>query len=97
MQIGAGLIFHFHQIVTKHSLYYPLFPTLFWTKSTCYRNLEYNYNKSWVEFGQGKQASDLVEDREVQFTVNSPNNVPGERRMTEIFHLETMYSFNEGS
>jgi hypothetical protein len=60
MQIGAGLIFHFHQIVTKHSLYYPLcfFPTLFWTKSTCYRNLEYNYNKSWValKFGQGKHS-----------------------------------------
>jgi hypothetical protein len=43
--------------------------------------LEYNYNKSWValKFGQGTfKKLDLVKDREVQFTVNSPNNVPGE-------------------
>jgi hypothetical protein len=28
---------------------------------------------------------------------NSPNNVPGERRMTEIFPLRNYVSFNEGS
>jgi hypothetical protein len=37
-----------------------------------------------------------VKDREVQFTVNS-NNVPGERRMTEIFPLRNYVFFNEGS
>ncbi|MFV8333467.1 OmpA family protein [Flavobacterium sp. GSP14] len=53
-----------------------------------------------LKFGQGKniqEATDLVEDREVQFTVNSPNNVPGERRMTEIFPLRNYVFFNEGS
>jgi hypothetical protein len=44
-----------------------------------------------------QEATDLVEDREVQFTVNSPNNVPGERRMTEIFPLRNYVFFNEGS
>ncbi|MFV8355893.1 OmpA family protein [Flavobacterium sp. XS1P32] len=53
-----------------------------------------------LKFGQGKniqEATDLVKDREVQFTVNSPNNVPGERRMTEIFPLRNYVFFNEGS
>lgn len=53
-----------------------------------------------LKFGQGKniqEATDLVKDREVQFTVNSPNNVPGERGMTEIFPLRNYVFFNEGS
>ncbi|MFV8353947.1 OmpA family protein [Flavobacterium sp. XS2P14] len=53
-----------------------------------------------LKFGQGKniqEATDLVEDRKVQFTVNSPNNVPGEKRMTEIFPLRNYVFFNEGS
>ena len=48
-----------------------------------------------LKFGQGKdiqEATDMVKDREVSFSVNSPSNVPGERRMTEIFPLETMFS-----
>ena len=53
-----------------------------------------------LKFGQGKniqEATDLVADREVQFTVNSPNNIPGETRMTEVFPLRNYVFFNEGS
>ena len=53
-----------------------------------------------LKFGQGKniqEATDLVKDREVQFTVNSPNNIPGETRMTEVFPLRNYVFFNEGS
>jgi outer membrane protein OmpA-like peptidoglycan-associated protein len=53
-----------------------------------------------LKFGQGlnvQQATDLLQDREVQFSVNSPSNVPGERRMTEIFPLRNYVFFNEGS
>ena len=53
-----------------------------------------------LKFGQGKniqEATDLMEDREVQFTVNSPNNIPGENRMTEVFPLRNYVFFNEGS
>ena len=53
-----------------------------------------------LKFGQGKdiqEATDLSKDREVDFTVNSPSNVPGERRMTEIFPLRNYVFFNEGS
>lgn len=53
-----------------------------------------------LKFGQGQniqQATDMVQDREVDFTVNSPSNVPGERRMTEIFPLRNYVFFNEGS
>ena len=53
-----------------------------------------------LKMGQGKniqEATDLVKDREVQFTVNSPSNVPGESRMTEIFPLRNYVFFNEGS
>jgi hypothetical protein len=52
-----------------------------------------------LKFGQGKHSRSyrFSEDREVQFTVNSPNNVPGERRMTEIFPLRNYVFFNEGS
>jgi hypothetical protein len=39
-----------------------------------------------------KFKKQMLKDREVQFSVNSPSNVPGERRMTEVFHLETMFS-----
>ncbi|WP_158727861.1 MULTISPECIES: OmpA family protein [unclassified Flavobacterium] len=53
-----------------------------------------------LKFGQGKEiqeATDLFKDPEVQFSVNSPINVPGERRMTEIFPLRNYVFFNEGS
>ena len=53
-----------------------------------------------LKFGQGlnvQEATDLLQDREVQFSVNSPSNVPGERRMTEIFPLRNYVFFNEGS
>ncbi|RKS93988.1 OmpA family protein [Flavobacterium limicola] len=53
-----------------------------------------------LKFGQGlnvQEATDLLKDREVQFSVNSPSNVPGERRMTEIFPLRNYVFFNEGS
>ena len=53
-----------------------------------------------LKFGQGKniqEATDLAKDREVQFSVNSPSNVPGERRMTEIFPLRNYVFFNQGS
>ena len=53
-----------------------------------------------LKFGQGQniqQATDMVKDREVEFSVNSPSNVPGERRMTEIFPLRNYVFFNEGS
>lgn len=53
-----------------------------------------------LKFGQGKniqEATDMAKDREVQFSVNSPSNVPGERRMTEIFPLRNYVFFNEGS
>jgi outer membrane protein OmpA-like peptidoglycan-associated protein len=53
-----------------------------------------------LKFGQGQniqQATDMVQDREVDFTVNSPSNVPGENRMTEIFPLRNYVFFNEDS
>lgn len=53
-----------------------------------------------LKFGQGKniqEATDLKADGEVQFSVDSPSNVPGERRMTEIFPLRNYVFFNEGS
>lgn len=53
-----------------------------------------------LKVGQGKniqEATDMVKDREVQFYVDSPSNVPGERRMTEIFPLRNYVFFNEGS
>jgi outer membrane protein OmpA-like peptidoglycan-associated protein len=53
-----------------------------------------------LKFGQGKniqEATDMAKDHEVQFSVNSPSNVPGERRMTEIFPLRNYVFFNEGS
>lgn len=53
-----------------------------------------------LKMGQGKniqEATDIVKDREVQFTVNSPSNVPGESRMTEVFPLRNYVFFTEGS
>lgn len=53
-----------------------------------------------LKFGQGKniqQATDMVNDREVDFSVNSPSNVPSERMMTEIFPLRNYVFFNEAS
>ncbi|SHN01148.1 OmpA family protein [Flavobacterium xinjiangense] len=53
-----------------------------------------------LKFGQGQniqQSTDMVKDGEVQFSVNSPSNVPGERRMTEIFPLRNYVFFNTGS
>jgi outer membrane protein OmpA-like peptidoglycan-associated protein len=49
-----------------------------------------------LKFGQGKIIQE-VRDGEVQFSVNSPSNVPGERRVTEIFPLRNYVFFNEGS
>jgi outer membrane protein OmpA-like peptidoglycan-associated protein/opacity protein-like surface antigen len=53
-----------------------------------------------LKFGQGQniqESTDLLKDGDVQFTVNSPSNVPGERRMTEIFPLRNYVFFNTGS
>lgn len=53
-----------------------------------------------LKFGQGQniqESTDMVKDGDVQFTVNSPSNVPGERRMTEIFPLRNYVFFNAGS
>ena len=53
-----------------------------------------------LKFGQGQniqEATDMVKDREVDFTVNSPSNVQGEKRMTEVFPLRNYVFFNEGS
>jgi outer membrane protein OmpA-like peptidoglycan-associated protein len=53
-----------------------------------------------LKFGQGQniqESTDMVKDGEVQFSVNSPSNVPGERRMTEIFPLRNYVFFNTGS
>ena len=53
-----------------------------------------------LKFGQGQniqQSTDMVKDGEVQFSVNSPSNVPGERKMTEIFPLRNYVFFNTGS
>ncbi|WP_035671965.1 OmpA family protein [Flavobacterium sp. 83] len=53
-----------------------------------------------LKMGQGhniQESTDLLKDPEVQFSVNSPSNVPGERRMTEIFPLRNYVFFNVGS
>jgi outer membrane protein OmpA-like peptidoglycan-associated protein len=53
-----------------------------------------------LKLGQGhniQQSTDMLQDREVQFSVNSPANIPGERRMTEIFPLRNYVFFNDGS
>jgi outer membrane protein OmpA-like peptidoglycan-associated protein len=53
-----------------------------------------------LKFGQGKniqEATDMAKDLEVQFSVNSPSNVQGERRMTEVFPLRNYVFFNEES
>ncbi|MFV8369901.1 OmpA family protein [Flavobacterium sp. LB2R40] len=53
-----------------------------------------------LKFGQGQniqQATDMVKDREVDFSVNSPSNVPEKSRLTEIFPLRNYIFFNEGS
>jgi hypothetical protein len=49
MQIGQVMTFHFQQTTIKHSLYcisFRFFPTLFWSKSSFNRNMEYHYCKS---------------------------------------------------
>ncbi|MFV5692121.1 OmpA family protein [Flavobacterium sp. LT1R49] len=53
-----------------------------------------------LKMGQGhniQQSTDVLADREVQFSVNSPSNVAGERRITEIFPLRNYVFFNVGS
>lgn len=53
-----------------------------------------------LKMGQGKniqEETDIVKDREVQFNVNSPSNVPGESKITEIFPLRNYVFFNEES
>ncbi|MBG6111590.1 outer membrane protein OmpA-like peptidoglycan-associated protein/opacity protein-like surface antigen [Flavobacterium sp. CG_23.5] len=53
-----------------------------------------------LKFGQGtniQESTDLVKDREVQFSVDSPKNVAGEQRMSEILPLRNYVFFNIGS
>ncbi|MFV8343016.1 OmpA family protein [Flavobacterium sp. XS2P39] len=53
-----------------------------------------------LKLGQGRniqESTDVLPDREVQFSVNSPANTPGERRMSEIFPLRNYVFFNTGS
>lgn len=53
-----------------------------------------------LKLGQGRniqESTDVLPDREVQFSVNSPSNVPGERRMSEIFPLRNYVFFNTES
>lgn len=53
-----------------------------------------------LKFGQGHnvlQANDLIKDAEVQFSINSPSNVPGMSRYNEIFPLRNYVYFNAGS
>ena len=53
-----------------------------------------------LKFGQGhniQESTDMISDGEVQFSVNSPSNVPAERRITEIFPLRNYVFFNVGS
>ena len=53
-----------------------------------------------LKFGQGHnvlQANDLIKDAEVQFSINSPTNVPGMSRYNEIFPLRNYVYFNAGS
>lgn len=53
-----------------------------------------------LKLGQGRniqESKDVLPDREVQFSVNSPSNVPGERRMSEIFPLRNYVFFNTES
>jgi outer membrane protein OmpA-like peptidoglycan-associated protein len=53
-----------------------------------------------LKFGQGhniQEATDVLTDHEVQFSVNSPSNVPGDRRMSEIFPLRNYVFFNAES
>ncbi|MFV5686722.1 outer membrane beta-barrel protein [Flavobacterium sp. GB2R13] len=53
-----------------------------------------------LKMGQGhniQESTDMLKDHEVQFSVNSPSNVPGDRRMTEIFPLRNYVFFNIGS
>jgi outer membrane protein OmpA-like peptidoglycan-associated protein len=53
-----------------------------------------------LKFGKGQniqESTDMAKDGDVQFSVNSPSNVPGETRMTEIFPLRNYVFFNTGS
>jgi outer membrane protein OmpA-like peptidoglycan-associated protein len=53
-----------------------------------------------LKMGQGhniQESTDLLTDREVQFSVNSPSNTPGERKITEIFPLRNYVFFTIGS
>ncbi|CAM2945065.1 OmpA family protein [Flavobacterium frigoris] len=53
-----------------------------------------------LKFGQGKniqEATDIVADKEVSFSVDSPSNVPRDLRITEIFPLRNYVYFNAGS
>lgn len=53
-----------------------------------------------LKFGQGQniqQATDMVKDAEVKFSINSPSNIPGESRYNEIFPLRNYVYFNSGS
>ncbi|WP_413998532.1 outer membrane beta-barrel protein [Flavobacterium sp. W1B] len=53
-----------------------------------------------LKFGQGRNIQEdtaILKDNEVQFYVDSPANVQGEQKMTEIFPLRNYVFFNAGS
>jgi hypothetical protein len=44
-----------------------------------------------------QEATDIKADKQVSFSVDSPSNVPGDLRLTEIFPLRNYVYFNNGS
>ncbi len=53
-----------------------------------------------LKFGQGhniQEATDIKSNHEVQFSVDSPRNIPEEQKMTEIFPLRNYVFFDVGS
>jgi hypothetical protein len=94
MQIGAGYDIPLSTDANKTQFVLSLlFPTLFWSKSTFNRNMEQYDCRAGValKFGQGKniqEATDIKADKQVSFSVDSPSNVPGDSKLTEIFPLK---------
>jgi hypothetical protein len=44
-----------------------------------------------------QEATDIKADKQVSFSVDSPSNVPGDPKLTEIFPLRNYVYFNNGS
>jgi hypothetical protein len=44
-----------------------------------------------------QEATDIKADKQVSFSVDSPSNVPGDSKLTEIFPLRNYVYFNNGS